>query len=120
MSYRPIGGRRSRSAAWQWGLIGFIPGLFCGVMVMAIVLLEGTIPAYFLPTPAPQVFETVIHVVMTPTEDPNKPTDNACFPIHCRDRHTGEPGGNCRAAHAGSGGIERNRIRASASHADSH
>ena len=35
MSYRPIGGRRSRSAAWQWGLIGFIPGLFCGVIVMA-------------------------------------------------------------------------------------
>ena len=74
MSYRPIGGRRSRSAAWQWGLIGFIPGLFCGVIMMAAVLLEGTIPAYFLPTPVPQVFETVIHVVMTPTEDPNLPT----------------------------------------------
>ena len=74
MSYRPIGGRRSRSAAWQWGLIGFIPGLFCGVIVMAAVLLEGTVPAYFLPTPAPQVFTTVVHVVMTPTEDPNQPT----------------------------------------------
>ena len=74
MSYRPIGGRRNRSAAWQWGLIGFIPGLFCGVIVMAAVVLEGTVPAYFLPTPAPEVFTTVVHVVMTPTEDPNQPT----------------------------------------------
>ena len=74
MSYRPIGGRRNRSAAWQWGLIGFIPGLFCGVIVMAAILLEGTVPAYFLPTPAPQVFTTVVHVVMTPTDDPNQPT----------------------------------------------
>ena len=74
MSYRPIGGRRNRSAAWQWGLIGFIPGLFCGVIVMAAVLLEGTVPAFFLPTPAPEVIIREIHVLMTPTVDPNQPT----------------------------------------------
>jgi formylglycine-generating enzyme required for sulfatase activity len=73
MSYRPIGARRNRSAAWQWGLIGFIPGLFCGVIVMAGILLEGTLTEFILPTPAPQVFTTVVHVVMTATEDPNQP-----------------------------------------------
>lgn len=73
MSYRPIGARRNRSAAWQWGLIGFIPGLFCGVIVMAAILLEGTLTEFILPTPAPQVFTTVVHVVMTATEDPNQP-----------------------------------------------
>ena len=74
MSYRPIGGRRQRSAAWQWALIGFIPGLFCGVSVMIAVMLEGTLPAYFLPTSEPEVVTTVVHVVMTATEDANLPT----------------------------------------------
>ena len=72
MSYRPIGGRRNRGAAWQWGLIGFIPGLLCGLATMVGVLLEGTLPAYFLPTTEPQVVTTVVHVVMTATEDPNQ------------------------------------------------
>ena len=72
MTYRAIGGRRQRSAAWQWGLIGFIPGLFCGVIVMFAVLLEGTLPLYFLPTTEPRVIE--VQVVMTATEDPNAPT----------------------------------------------
>ncbi len=74
MSYRPIGGRRQRSAAWQWALIGFIPGLFCGVSVMIGVMLEGTLPAYFLPTAEPEVVTTVVHVVMTATEDASLPT----------------------------------------------
>ena len=74
MSYRPIGGRRQRSAGWQWALIGFIPGLFCGVSVMIGVIVEGTLPAFFLPTPAPQVVTTVVHVIMTATEDPNLPS----------------------------------------------
>lgn len=74
MSYRPIGARRHRSAAWQWALIGFIPGLFCGVIVMAVVLLEGTLAEFILPTPEPQVYETVVHVIMTATEDPNRPS----------------------------------------------
>ena len=73
MSYRPIGGRRQRSAAWQWGLIGFIPGLFCGVIIMAAVMLEGTLTEFILPTPLPQVHTTVVHVIMTATEDPNRP-----------------------------------------------
>ena len=74
MSYRPIGGRRNRSAAWQWALIGFIPGLFCGLSVMVGVMLEGTLPAYFLPTTAPEVVTTVVHVVMTATENASLPT----------------------------------------------
>jgi len=74
MSYRPIGGRRQRSAAWQWALIGFIPGLLCGVSVMLAIMLEGTLPAYILPTAEPEVFTTVVHVVMTATEDPSVPT----------------------------------------------
>lgn len=74
MSHRAIGGRRHRSAAWQWTLIGFIPGLFCGVSVMIGIVLEGTLAAYFLPTPAPQVTEILIHVVMTATEDADMPT----------------------------------------------
>ena len=75
MSYRPIGGRRQRSAAWQWSLIGFIPGLFCGLSVMIGIMLEGTLPAYFLPTAEPQVHTTVVHVVMTATEDASLPRD---------------------------------------------
>lgn len=74
MSHRAIGGRRQRSAAWQWTLIGFIPGLFCGVSVMIGIVLEGTLTSYFLPTPAPQVTEIVVQVVMTATEDANMPT----------------------------------------------
>ena len=74
MSYRPIGGRRQRSAAWQWALIGFIPGLFCGLSVMIGVMFEGTLPAYFLPTTEPEVVTTVVHVVMTATEDASRPT----------------------------------------------
>ena len=74
MKYRPIGGRRQRSAAWQWALIGFIPGLFCGFSVVIAVMLEGTLPAYFLPTTAPEVHTTVVHVVMTATEDASQPT----------------------------------------------
>ncbi|MDE2747533.1 MAG: formylglycine-generating enzyme family protein [Chloroflexota bacterium] len=73
MSYRPIGGRRQRSAAWQWALIGFIPGLFCGLSVMIGIMLEGTLPAFFLPTVAPEVHTTVVHVVMTATEDASLP-----------------------------------------------
>ncbi len=74
MSYRPIGGRRQRSAAWQWGLIGFIPGLLCGLVAMIGVVLEGSLPAFFLPTVEPQVVERVVHVVLTATTDPNAPT----------------------------------------------
>ena len=74
MSYRPIGGRRQRSAAWQWALIGFIPGLFCGLTVMLAVMFEGTLPAYFLPTTEPEVVTTVVHVVMTATQDASQPT----------------------------------------------
>ena len=74
MSHRAIGGRRHRSAAWQWMLIGFLPGLFCGVSIMIGIALEGTLTSYFLPTPAPQVTEITIHVVMTATEDADMPT----------------------------------------------
>ena len=74
MSHRAIGGRRHRSAAWQWMLIGFLPGLFCGLSVMIGIVLEGTLASYFLPTPAPQVTEILIHVVMTATEDRRLPT----------------------------------------------
>ena len=81
MSYRPIGGRRQRSAAWQWALIGFIPGLFCGLSVMLGVMLEGTLTAYFLPTPEPEVVTTVVHIIMTATEDASRlrPTPQSQF-----------------------------------------
>lgn len=74
MSFRPIGGRRNRSAAWQWAIIGFIPGLFCGLSFMIAIALEGTLLEYFVPTPEPQVVTTLVHVVMTATEDPSAPT----------------------------------------------
>ena len=70
MSYRPIGGRRNRSAAWQWVVIGFIPGLFCGLCAMIGVIAEGTLLQFVVPTPEPRVVTTVVHVVMTATEDP--------------------------------------------------
>ncbi len=79
MTYRAIGGRRHRSAAWQWSLIGFIPGLFCGLIAMFAVLLEGTLPQYLLPTSEPQVIER--HIIMTATDDPNAPTASPQFII---------------------------------------
>ena len=72
MTYRAIGGRRRGSAAWQWSLIGFIPGLLCGLIAMSALMLEGTLPQYFLPTPEPQVIE--MRIVTTATEDPNAPS----------------------------------------------
>ena len=74
MTYRPIGGRRQRNAAWQWVVIGFIPGLFCGLSIMIGIIFEGTLLDVVLPTPLPRVETTVVHVVMTATEDPNKPS----------------------------------------------
>ena len=72
MTYRAIGGRRHRSAAWQWIVIGFIPGLFCGLIAMLAVMLEGSLAPVLLPTPEPQIIE--VQVIMTATEDPNAPT----------------------------------------------
>lgn len=71
MTYRPIGGRRQRNAAWQWVVIGFLPGLFCGLSVMLGVIFEGSLLDFVRPTPAPRVETTVVHVVMTATADPN-------------------------------------------------
>lgn len=81
MGYRRLGGRRNRGAAWQWGILGFIPGLVCGLTVMLAVMVEGTLPAYFLPTPQPQIVQQVVHVVMTatpaPIQQPVEPTPQA-------------------------------------------
>ena len=77
MTYRAIGGRRHRSAAWQWSLIGFLPGLFCGLIAMFALMLEGTLPQYLLPTPEPQIIER--HIIMTATEDPFAPTPQPQF-----------------------------------------
>lgn len=74
MSYRPINGRRGRSAAWQWGLLGFIPGLFCGLIVMVGVILQGSLIEFLVPTPTAQVITEVVNIVLSPTIDPNVPT----------------------------------------------
>lgn len=73
MSYRPIGSRRNRSAAWQWGLLGFIPGLFCGVIVMVGVVSAGFLE-YIIPTPTAQVITEVVNIVLSPTVDPSIPS----------------------------------------------
>ena len=74
MSYRKIGGRRSRSAAWQWGFIGFIPGLFCGFIIMTAVIAQGSLLEYIVPIPTPQVITNVEYIVLSPTIDPSIPT----------------------------------------------
>ncbi len=74
MTYRPIGGRRQRSAAWQWVVIGFIPGLFCGLSIMLGVIFEGSLLEVVQPTPAPRIETTVVHVVLTATEDASIPS----------------------------------------------
>jgi len=74
MSYRPIGGRRNRSAAWQWGLIGFIPGLLCGFIIMVGVILQGSVLEYLSPPATPQILTTVVKIVLSPTVDSNAPT----------------------------------------------
>jgi formylglycine-generating enzyme required for sulfatase activity len=74
MSYRPIGGRRNRSAAWQWGLLGFIPGLFCGFIIMVGVILQGSILEYIVPASTPQIMTTVVNIVLSPTVDANIPS----------------------------------------------
>lgn len=74
MTYRKIGGRRSRSAAWQWGFIGFMPGLFCGLIIMIAVMLQGSLLEYILPVPTPQVVTNVEYIVLSPTIDRSLPT----------------------------------------------
>ena len=74
MSYRKIGGRRSRSAAWQWGFIGFLPGLFCGLIIMIAVIAQGSLLEYIVPIPTPQVVTNVEYIVLSPTTDPSIPT----------------------------------------------
>lgn len=74
MSYRKIGGRRSRSAAWQWGFIGFIPGLFCGLITMIAVIAQGSLLEYIVPIPTPQVITNVEYIVLSPTTDFSLPT----------------------------------------------
>ncbi len=109
MTYRAIGGRRSRSAAWQWCLIGFLPGLFCGLIAMFAVMLEGTLPQYLLPTAEPRVIER--HVVMTATDDPNAPTSPPQFIVV-----TATPGS---APNEGAlGGIESVRVQPTAAPTD--
>ena len=74
MSYRSLGGRRSRSAAWQWGFIGFIPGLFCGFIIMVALILQGSLLEFVLPAPTPQIVTHVEYIVLSPTIDPFQPT----------------------------------------------
>ncbi len=74
MSYRPIGGRRNRSAAWQWGLLGFIPGLFCGLIIMVGVVLQGSLLEFIIPTSTPQVITEVVNIVLSPTVDASVPS----------------------------------------------
>ena len=74
MSYRPIGGRRNRSAAWQWGLLGFIPGLLCGFIIMVGVILQGSVLEYLSPPATPQIVTTIVKIVLSPTVDANAPT----------------------------------------------
>ena len=99
MSYRPIGGRRQRSAAWQWSLIGFIPGLLCGLGFMVAVMLEGTLPAYFMPAAEPEVVTTVVHIVMTATEDASRatPTPLAQFIVVTATADSASAGGEISA-----------------------
>lgn len=74
MSYRPIGGRRNRSAAWQWGILGFIPGMFCGLIIMVGVVLQGSLLEFIVPTATPNVITEVVNIVLSPTVDANIPS----------------------------------------------
>ncbi|GAB1420672.1 hypothetical protein MASR2M15_07820 [Anaerolineales bacterium] len=65
-------GKRRRSAGWQWALLGFLPGLLCGGIIIALALFAaGGMNAF---QPEPEIITQVVKVVISPTPDPSQPT----------------------------------------------
>jgi formylglycine-generating enzyme required for sulfatase activity len=71
-SYNRLGRRRG-SGAWQWMLIGFIPGILCGGIVIFALALGGFLESFSSaePTSPPP---TQVVLVVTATNDPALPT----------------------------------------------
>ena len=66
-------GARRGSGSWQWMILGFIPGILCGVITVAGVLASGIVNLESLQPPQPTPTQVVI--VVSPTLDPNQPTE---------------------------------------------
>lgn len=64
--------RRKGNGAWQWMLIGFFPGLLCGGLVFALLLITGVL-GNFGAEPTPVVITEVVQIREIITTTPQEP-----------------------------------------------
>ena len=83
--------RRRGSGAWQWVLIGFLPGVLCGGAVLFGLLLSGLLDSFQTPVEVTRQVTQVVNVVMSPTADANAPTATPVV-ITATPQPTTEPG----------------------------
>lgn len=62
--------RRRGSGAWQWLVIGFIPGILCGGMLVLALALGGLFQGFGASTEATPLPATQVVLVVTATPDP--------------------------------------------------
>lgn len=77
-NYGRLGGgsRRGGSGSWQWVLLGFLPGILCGGLVLFALSLTNVLDLSSLSEQTPIVVTSSEQVVMvvTATDDPSQPT----------------------------------------------
>lgn len=67
---QPYGRKRRSSAAWQWLIIGFFPGLMCGGLIVFLLLLTGIFQGFGGEPQIVEVTSPPIVMVMSSTPDP--------------------------------------------------
>jgi len=73
-NYGRLGGRRGGSGTWQWMLVGFLPGVLCGGIILFGLSFSGFLNLGGLVEQTPVVQTQIVAVVHTPTVDSNQPT----------------------------------------------
>jgi formylglycine-generating enzyme required for sulfatase activity len=66
----PLNKRRG-GGAWQWSIIGFLPGLLCGGVIVAGILISGVFGSFGEPQVIEVTREISVGIVVTATPDPN-------------------------------------------------
>jgi iron(II)-dependent oxidoreductase len=83
--------RRRGSGAWQWVLIGFLPGVLCGGAVLFGLLLSGMLESFQTPLEVTREVTQMV-VVQAPTEDSTTAPTATPFVITATPEPTTDPG----------------------------